>query len=295
MQWAGDDFPIPGSGTSQLNVVREEDEAPNPASTGTGLGLYTAPRRPTGPMRAPSDVPESITSVRNSLNTLINALNQEFGVPPPSANSEVTLFDFNPEDGSGPQAESTPHESQRTHNRYSAQQDAPPVPRLPKSSRRSSIVYIKSDENTAPAPAPAPTATTSTTTQPTASPFSQFTSRVRPLIPKVRSSKVQAKSSPSSENSPGGGLRPLSLLQNRDTNQGSSKADVRPLTPGKKKKSKAAVVADENNPQGTKSKTLKPLKLVRSETTKERAALRAQEVLPDVVVRPPSQYSAHGY
>ena len=34
---------------------------------------------------------------------------------------------------------------------------------------------------------------------------------------------------------------------------------------------------------------LRPLKLTRSETTKERAMLRNKEVLPDVVVRPPSE------
>ena len=61
-----------------------------------------------------------------------------------------------------------------------------------------------------------------------------------------------------------------------------------------KKKSKTTM-ADENDPQGASPRSLKPLRLVRSETTKERAALRAREVLPDVVVRPPSQHSTYGY
>ncbi|CAL1700479.1 unnamed protein product [Somion occarium] len=292
LQWEGDVVPG-GSGSSHLNVVQEEDEALRPTSP----GLYPAPRRPVGSLCPPSDVPENMTSQRNSLNMLITALDQELRMAPPSANSEVTLFDFNPNDGSGPQAESTPHESQRTHTRYSGQHEpAPPVPKLPKSSRRSSIVYIKSDENTAPTVA----ATTRPSTTPTR--LEQLTSRVRPLIPKVRSNKLQAKTSTSptsSENSPGGGLRPLSLLQNREVNQGVglSKVETRPLTPGKKKRGSKKTVVDENAPESDPNlkKSLKPLKLSRSETTKQRAILRAREVIPDVVVRPPSQYTEYTY
>ena len=70
---------------------------------------------------------------------------------------------------------------------------------------------------------------------------------------------------------------------------GLQSADTRPLTLSKKSK-----VTDENaDPDaparaGKGKGTLKPLKLARNETTKERALLRKQEVLPDVVVRPPS-------
>ena len=112
----------------------------------------------------PSDVqagPASARQSRNSLATLISALDQELNspLPPPSATSEVTLFDpehFAPEED-GPLASSTPHESQRTKPK-SKSRDVPPVPQLrdgPKSSRRSSIRYIVSDENAAPVAADA--------------------------------------------------------------------------------------------------------------------------------------------
>ena len=260
-----DDFGRLGCGESRSNILDEQDglkPAPN--------GLYPAPRRPAGSMR--SEAPDTDPSARNSINTLISALGQEFGVPS-SANSEATLFDFSPEDSFSPQAKSTP---QRTPSR-SDEPDVPPVPKTSKESRRSSIVYIKSDQESAP---------TKDASRPIASPLSNITSRVRPLAPKARASKVHVKSS---ETSPKGGLRPLSLLQNRDANQASPKP-TRPL----KKKSKTTM-ADENDPQGASPRSLKPLRLVRSETTKERAALRAREVLPDVVVRPPSQHSTYGY
>ncbi|KAI0082342.1 hypothetical protein K474DRAFT_499719 [Panus rudis PR-1116 ss-1] len=271
-----------------LKAVHEEDELDREAGAG---------KRVESLLNTPSDVPENIHSNRNSLATLITALDQELRMPPPSAASEVTLFDFNPNDTSGPLAESTPHESHRNHHRFTGHNEVPPpVPKLPKATRRSSIVYIKSDENTA---------TTSTkTTRPSTSPRT-LADRVRPLIPKSRSSRVQAKSSSptNSEHSPAGsgGLRPLSLLQHRDINSAGNdltRSDTRPLTPGKTKKKNLIIkakVLDENVPQPSQGskKGLKPLKLTRSETTRERAALREREVLPDVVIRPPSQYSGY--
>jgi len=105
------------------------------------------------------------------------------------------------------------------------------------------------------------------------------------LIP----SKTDSKAS-----SPGGGLRPLSLLQDRDPNIVASPviASTRPLTIGKKQKKSRVVepVGDENVNAGQppKRKRLKSLKLVRSETSKMRGLLRKDEVLPHVVIRPPS-------
>jgi hypothetical protein len=75
-------------------------------------------------------------------------------------------------------------------------------------------------------------------------------------------------------------LRPLSLLSGRDRNTHSStstnsvvNSPTAPLFPGKRE------------PQSSK---LKPLQLARSATSKARGVLRRTEVLPLVVVRPPS-------
>jgi len=110
----------------------------------------------------------------------------------------------------------------------------------------------------------------------------------------------------------------LSLLQDRDVNRSAQPglgvvaedSFTRPLDLKKKQKkvteSRAlanGVVAgkDENEDihairlvSGAASthQGLKPLKLARSETSKQRAILRKNEVLPAVVVRPPSE--AHG-
>ena len=113
----------------------------------------------------------------------------------------------------------------------------------------------------------------------------------------------------------GGGLRPLSLLQDRDVNRSAQPelgvvaedSITRPLDLKKKQKniteSRAlanGVVAgkdeDENvhairlvSGAASNYKGLKPLKLSRSETSKQRGTLRKNEVLPSVVVRPPSE------
>ncbi|KAH8094952.1 hypothetical protein BXZ70DRAFT_347360 [Cristinia sonorae] len=258
---------------SQLNSVREEDELPVPASP-----YPRSPRESDAGLG--SDIPEGTNTARNSLATLITALDQELRMPPPSASSEVTLFDFDPREAQG---ESTPHEKAAKQAKES--QPVPPVPPLPsKASRRSSIVYIKSDENAAPS---------ASSRAPTTSPrrVAEWSSRIRPLLPKTKSSKQSSKKSQAdAENdSPGGGLRPLSLLQDRDVNRGAE-VDTRPLTLGKKKKHQNVVDENAGPAQPSPRKGLKPLKLARSETTKQRAVLRENEVLPQVVVRPPSQY-----
>lgn len=224
----------------------------------------------------PGDVPANVNTARNSLATLITALDQELRIAPSSAASDVTLFDF--DTTMGPLAESTPHESKRS--RPSSYQAPPPVPQLmtsatSKSSRRSSIIYIKSDENSPPAPKHATTAKT----------VSQWSSRaVKPLMPKTKSHKIAKDSIAIAHESPRG-LRPLSLLQEKDTN--SPVTEIRALSIGKKHKQQ---VNDENADPSPKAKGLKPLRLGRKDTTKERAALRKTETLPNVVVRPPSEY-----
>jgi hypothetical protein len=75
---------------------------------------------------------------------------------------------------------------------------------------------------------------------------------------------------------------------------------TRPLTLGKKQKSKLAAPGQDENagPNSTstgRNKKLKPLMLARSDTSKVRGIIRKQEVLPDVVVRPPSTTDHTGF
>ncbi|TFY76435.1 hypothetical protein EWM64_g7575, partial [Hericium alpestre] len=84
-------------------------------------------------------------------------------------------------------------------------------------------------------------------------------------------------------------------------------ARVKPLSFGKKQKQRKPERGEEENTRGDGEnaapvnketgarKRLRSFKLARTDTTKERAALRAKEVLPDVVVRPPSQSQHTGY
>ncbi|EGO02088.1 hypothetical protein SERLA73DRAFT_71232 [Serpula lacrymans var. lacrymans S7.3] len=261
--WGGESVPT----LSHTKTVREDDallctipEAPLARAASTrSLGLR-------------ADVPHDARSSAASLS-------DKHTIAPPSAASTVTLFEL--DNGSGPIAESTPQDSQK--NQQLTTRHQPPVMHLP-TSRRSSIVYIKPDENVQNND-PTPTNRTSSNV------FAQWSSRaVRPLIPKA--SKLQRKQS-SSEGKPGspsGGLRPLSLLQNRDTNRTSDVANTsgtRPLVLGKKKQ-KVTVIADENADPSSENKHLKPLQLARSDTSKARGVLRKGEVIPNVVVRPPS-------
>lgn len=292
---------------------------PNRASLGRSISMKT------GDGLSPLDIPESANPARNSLVTLLSALDHEFtlvdqdnaAAPPPSANSDVTLFEFNTS-SEGPQAESTPHESNKARTRNSGVQQAPPpVPPLPSKiitepTKRSSITYVKSDENAPPTATTMTTTTTSTTTTTTTTTkttsrhgadkppatIAEPSSRIRPLNTKSKTNKLpyKAKASHSENGSitaggpPKVGLRPLSLLKDRDVNQVVPRANTQPLVLGKKHHKKVvdenAGVVQEDSPQARKG--LRPLKLARSETTKQRAMLREVEDLPQVVIRPPS-------
>ncbi|KAI0309404.1 hypothetical protein OF83DRAFT_1179663 [Amylostereum chailletii] len=249
--------------------------------------------------------------------------------PLPSANSEVTLFDF---EGIAPLAESTPPD----YRRHSA---ASRASQRSKNARRSSIMYIKSDENAAPVRAAASSAAngrSDKSTEPQAqSRLREWSTRaVRPLVPKssrffqptgtanpasASSSAVPPIPSTSPSTTHAAGLRPLSLLQDRSLNSQSTPVGTRGLSI-KKKKQGAGENGGENAGRETgkardsrrldaenapvamplavkekKHKRLRSLKLARSDTTRERAALRANEVLPDVVVRPPSEAYKMGW
>ncbi|KAF5346032.1 hypothetical protein D9757_014278 [Collybiopsis confluens] len=328
---------LPSNIDLRRNTVFGSESIPN------GLThLHSAPEeeaRPFAPLaRAMStrslglraEVPHSVdNTARSSLASLSN------NIVPASAASTVTLFeDFVNGMENGPQAESTPHNSV-AHKRISEDE----VPPLPSSSqyrvsiassqsrystdahhsfhpnRRSSIIYIKSDENDTVSPPNA----TSTSSNSAMSSLAHWSSRaVRPLMPK--SSKVQRKASKvspstlsaSKPESPRG-LRPLSLLQERDINATSGPSvpavnvnGTRPLLLGKKAggstSSRRPKVSDENAgpaiPRSRLNKhNLKPLDLTRSDTSKMRAILRQDELLPHVVVRPPSttEHQVYGY
>ncbi|KZT24588.1 hypothetical protein NEOLEDRAFT_1116320 [Neolentinus lepideus HHB14362 ss-1] len=250
--------------TAHLKAVEEEDEPARPA----GPDVNHPPRS-----RAPSDVPNT---ARSSMNTML----EQMLMAPLSAASTATLFEF--DNGSGPQAESTPPEHHRPHP-YSHETISSSNSNS-KENRRSSIVYIKSENS--------PPAESSSASERLA----RFGSRVvKPLRPKA--SKLQARNSAAvnSPGTPGKGLRPLSLLQEVDTNLESGiGSSIRPLTLGKRQEVQKQV-SDENADPSQAGKGLKPLKLARSDTNKERAALRKAEVLPNVVVRPPSGTTHTGF
>jgi hypothetical protein len=187
-------------------------------------------------------------------------------VPPPSASSEATLFD---PDASGPQAQSTPHGARAQRS------PAPPVP----ATRRSSIQYIRPDDERR-----ASVASRSGSESENDAAGGR-TRAVRSVRPKLRALQAVQEASSAVDgyaavpSSPGGGIRPLALLRERDVNAGSPTSATRPLLLLGAKKPKAASRRADAENAGV---------LARSDTAKERAALRKTEVLPTVVVRPPS-------
>ncbi|KAG0702444.1 hypothetical protein DFH29DRAFT_921588 [Suillus ampliporus] len=255
-----------------------------PAQNGASLGRSMSTR--TLGLRV--EVPHGMDSARTSVVTL------DAGrmLPPPSAASTVTLFD--PTSEFDPTAQSTPHEKEY---QYTRKYQAAAMPRSQPTSKRSSIIYIKSSEEHAQAPtepeAPPPTEQNNASDISPRS-LAQWSSRVvKPLIPK--SSKQRKDATEPAMKSGSNSLRTLSLLKDRDSNQDSigdiasnGFAGTRPLVLGKKK-SKTVKEHDENVPStGSANKYLKPLKLSRTESSKVRGMLRKDETLPTVFVRPPS-------
>ncbi|KIK92545.1 hypothetical protein PAXRUDRAFT_829852 [Paxillus rubicundulus Ve08.2h10] len=241
-------------------------------STGASLGRSMSTRS----LGLRVEVPHGIESARASIVTLL----PDRAIPP-SAASTVTLFE--PEGTFEPLAQSTPHDAQKGYP-YTRKYQAAAMPRP--DSHRSSIVYIKSDENQ-----PTEPVTSTDRNAPSPTTLAQWSSQaVKPLIPKARKLQRKLSSSGNKATSPSGGLRPLSLLQDRDTNKdgdASNLAGTRPLVLGKKKP-KVKVTLDENAPPSSANKYLKPLQLRRSDSSKVRGILRKDEVLPNVVIRPPS-------
>ncbi|EEB90535.1 hypothetical protein MPER_11245 [Moniliophthora perniciosa FA553] len=293
---------LPGTILSVLRPVPEERPAPKSAGLGRAMSTRSLGLR--------AEVPHGVDTARSS----IASVNRD--ILPPSAASTVTLFDFEAGLEEGPQAESTPHNNVAAYKRYT-EDDVPPLPtpnqiiNNARNSRRSSIVYIKSNDNATVTPSnnnAAPQATPSTSS------FVQC--KLQRKNSKQESSSAVQATKPGSPK----GLRPLSLLQDRNPNTGyhsnagtvdeqtAVKGTTRPLLLGKKQKSRGGArqgsgIFDENvNPDQAprpknKAANLKPLKLTRSETSKMRGVLRQTQELPDVVVRPPSttDHQIYGY
>ncbi|EIN03456.1 hypothetical protein PUNSTDRAFT_139546 [Punctularia strigosozonata HHB-11173 SS5] len=240
-----------------------------------------------------------------------NAHHTEAGGLEPNSLLLGPLFDWDA--ATGLQAESTPHDH-KARARKVAQEAVPPLPTA--STRRSSIVYVRSDDQPAvgterpqskrssivyvkSGDENAPPAEGANVQRSTSGRFAQWGARaVRPLKPKANKGKVSPP--PSGQSSSPTGLRPLSLLQERNTNMSTENAHgVRPLTLGRKKKLQEGMDPVAENAAlaevGNTNAGLKPLKLARSETAKKRGLLMNRAGVPDVVVRPPSASEHVGF
>ncbi|KIM91232.1 hypothetical protein PILCRDRAFT_169800 [Piloderma croceum F 1598] len=238
-----------------VGQLREVDERADIQSESPSHFGHAYSIRPLGRCISASSSHESVATL------LSNAI-------PPSAASTMTLFDF--EAGLGPQAESTPLEGQK--KKHPTSKKAPPRNRLPTPHvRRSSNVYTKSDND--------PSANPGTSSR-------SFSRAVRQLVPKRRSILQRTASSDSKPGSPGGVLRPLSLLQDCDTNrQVTTPGGARPLSLGKRRE-QLKISNDENDAPplvvSPRRWSFRQLQLARSETSKQQEVLRASEKLSDV-------------
>jgi len=240
---------------SDLQPVLEDEEIREGCIPGLAMMNSVSMTHSAEPLHTVTDT----DTPRSSMATLLAALE-----PQPAVSTSSFLSSAN----GRPDAESTP--------RYSRLSDAfddadiiaeaiSPEEVIPK---RSSIIYIKSDENT-----------------------SCSTHRYSGKAPVVRPLSFKGKEVNPGQMKPrtGSGLRKLSLLQQRDANVDHAKevhsGGIRPLKLPKKRN------ADENSPEPN----LSPQALVRSATNKVRGLLRKDEVLPSVVVRPPSTSEHVGF
>lgn len=224
----------------------------------------------------PPDVPVSPTnSARNST---------VFAGP---SSSSITLFeDFEAE----LEADRDTH-----HSTPQCIASTKPLHKPAHSKRRPSIAYIRSDENDSRSNQVSKTGARNQSSNP-----STTDGMINPITPDSNLTRLRVK--PSHEGK-GKGLRQLTLLQGRDTNgvlpAGGHKRTVYSSVleqSGDQATSRSSLKLGTNPPQFTNQvdastqprKGIKPLNLSRSETIKQRAVLRKNEVLPAVVVSPPS-------
>lgn len=240
-----------GSAVHLLRPVKEEEE---PARGAPSFGRSHSVRANGSALDVPSNA-------RDSVATLIAEVASNNFPHPHSAASTATFFELD----HGPMAESTPHNSINPNKRDRSRAAAE------RAERRSSIKYIKTqDENNAHNIAQRATSSNQT--------WAQWSwNAVKPLLSKLQEAtapETTQASTSGSLGSPSGGLRPLSLLTERNTDV-NARPGVPPLALGRQQRPRAG-------------NGLKPLKLGRSESTRQRGFLRKDEVVPDVVVRPPS-------
>jgi len=222
--------------TLPLKPVVEEDEL---SRSNGWLDKYSVKIGSSPHLNNFADVP---TTTRSSMVTLISP-----EPLPTSAASTATLFDLEP-----PLAESTPPSRHSHESQLHALTNDNPAPYT----LRSSIVYIKSDENSVP--------------------NFRHSIRSRTVRPSFVKSQVEDISEDAINFSKPSHFRPTSILQAKDVNQSQVRTGgIRPLKLTKKQK---------DNPDLMST----PRRLARSATSKARGILRKIEVLPDVVVRPPS-------
>jgi hypothetical protein len=263
-------------------VNDDRQSVQNDASLGRTMSTRTLGLR--------AEVPHGMESARSSVATLDTAKI----LPPPSAASTVTLFD--PMTEFDPAAQSTPLQDKENH--FTRKYQAVAMPRSQPTSKRSSIVYIKSsEEHTQASTEPEAQSPTerNITNDMSSRTLAQWSSRVvKPLV--LKSSQQRKDTTGPATKSGSNSLRSLSLLKDRGSNHdnagdvaGNGFAGTRPLVLGKKKP-KSVKEHDENVAPSASSanKHLKPLTLSRTESSKVRGMLRKDETLPRVLVRPPS-------
>jgi len=282
---------------ARRNTVWGDESVPNvlvhlptnddnqPVERGASLGRSMSTRKPC----LLAEVPQGMDSARTSMITLLDT---DRMLPPPSAASTVTLFD--PVGEFDPPAQSTPYDVKKEHpytRKY--QVSALAHSQCPPNTKRSSIVYIKSSSEHARTPIDPKFERPSERNHVNESPHTptQWSARaVGPLIPKSDTQRKDATDPAMKSGSLS--LRSLAILKDHDSNTGdvasSRFSGTRPLFLGKK--SRFVKERDENiAPRASSAnKHLKPLQLSRTDSSKVRGMLRRDELLPSVVIRPPS-------
>ncbi|KAG1877487.1 hypothetical protein F4604DRAFT_1757834 [Suillus subluteus] len=275
----GDEL-VPNLAHPPVNV--DEQPVQNGASLGRTMSTRTLGLRP--------EVPHGMESASNSVVTLDTVTI----LPPPSAASTVTLFD--PMTEFDPAAQSTPLHEKEYH--FARKHQVATMSRSQTTSKRSSIVYIKSSEEHTQAPTEPevrPPTERNITNEMSSRTLAQWSSRV---VKPLKSSNQRKDAIEPAMKSGSNSLRTLSLLKDRVSNHDNTGdvasnrfAGTRPLVLGKKKP-KSVKEHDENVAPSASSvnKHLKPLTLSRTESSKARGILRKDETLPRVLVRPPSDW-----
>ena len=229
------------------------------------------------PLRDPglsTNAPGRFNPTRNSASTMD---------VPRSVTSSVTLLeDFEGGLRTEPQAQSTPRSSVSSRHHHCPRTPMP----LPSHQRRQSTIRYISSENSQPRKYPLGSSEDELSIG--SNEARRGARAILPLVPKAGANSGRGLEPPK-------GLRPLTLLDycaNIDNGLSApKKAVIRPLVIGKRQdRARVQVLTDENG-SPSRSKHLRKLTMGRSDSVKQRGALRQNEILPAVVVRPPSEGS----